>query len=107
MKKILIPLALLSGLAHAEFNDGNKLLSDLRESGYVVPSVALGYIMGVADVVRGTQWCPPENVTAGQIRDMVRNYLEAYPNIRHYTGDAIVIRVLSVNWPCAKKGSTL
>jgi len=105
MKKLLILLA-FCGSAHAEFRDGNKLLSDLQGDIYDRMH-ALGYIVGVADMGRGFVNCMPENATAGQINDMVKNYLINTPADRHLTGDVIVNKVLKAVWPCAKRGTSL
>jgi Rap1a immunity proteins len=105
MKKLLILLA-FCGSAHAEFRDGNKLLSDLQGDIYDRMH-ALGYIVGVADMGRGFVNCMPENATAGQISDMVKNYLINTPAERHLTGDVIVNKVLKAVWPCAKRGTSL
>lgn len=104
MKKLLtVFVCACAGLAHAEFKDGNKLLSEMKGSQYQQMS-ALGYVVGVADALEGVTVCAPDSVTAGQIHDMVKQFLENNPGLRHYSGDAIVNRVLSKAWPC-KKGN--
>ena len=102
MKKLLLIGLLTCSAAHAEFFDGNKLLARLKGDSldYVQ---ALGYITGVADAMRGISHCPPDNVTAGQLADMVKNHLEASPAARHYTGDQHVVYVLKRAWPCAER----
>ena len=106
MKKALL-LLIFSGLAHAEFKDGNRLLRDLKEDDYFSKGYAMGYIIGVADMGMGIIHCPPANVTAGQLKDMVQNYLENTPAERHQSGDLIINRILKTMWPCAKKGTAL
>ena len=107
MKRTIVALALSClGVAHAEFRDGNKLLADLQGDIYD-RMYAMGYIVGVADTGRAIVHCMPANATAGQINDMVKNYLENTPSERHQTGDMIVSRVLKAVWPCAKRGSSL
>lgn len=106
MKKLFILLA-ICGSAHAEFRDGNKLLSDMESSDPINRMNALGYVVGVADMGRGYVNCMPENATAGQVYDMVKNYLQNTPAERHLTGDIIVNRVLKAVWPCAKRGTSL
>ena len=106
MKRALILALLLSGTAHAEFADGNKLLSDM--TGETMDRMhALGYITGVFDAGRSIVHCPPNNITAGQINDMVKNYLTNVPADRHLTGDTIVFKVLKATWPCAKRGNSM
>jgi hypothetical protein len=106
MKRAIILVALLSGAAHAEFKDGNKLHSDLNGDVYDRMH-AMGYIVGVFDMGRNVIHCGPANVTAGQINDMVKNYLENVPADRHLTGDTIINKVLKAVWPCARKGNSL
>lgn len=108
MKAIITALALVAtAAAHAEFYDGNELMEGINSTSNVKYGGALGYIMGVTDTLRGVSTCPPPNTTAGQLRDMVKMYLEQYPANRTFTGDAIVHRVVSTAWPCQKKGSSL
>ncbi len=105
MKIAIVCLALAAGPAHAFFKDGNKLLSELNNNSgtNVLPAIGMGYITGVTDALLGITHCPPDNVTAGQVRDMVRNYLENNPAIRHLPANQIVVSVLRGVWPCADK----
>ena len=105
MKAIIATLALACCSAHAEFRDGNRLLAELNSGSPVQEALAVGYIMGVADVGYGTNHCAPGSVTAGQMRDMVKNWLTEHPQYRHFMGDAIVGGVLKNTWPCPKKGT--
>lgn len=107
MKKLLIVAALLAGSAHAEFYSGNDLLAKLQSSEPVERMIGAGYITGVFDAASGASQCPPENVTIGQVRDMVKSHLEATPTLRHYPADVQVRFVLTRAWPCAKKGTAL
>jgi len=102
VRRALICLALVAGAAHAEFLDGNKLLSDMKGS-HGFQMSALGYVMGVADSIQSVTACVPPSVTSGQVLDMVRNYLEANPAIRHFTADVIVTDVLKRTFPCATR----
>ena len=106
MRRALILALLLAGSAHAEFKDGNKLHSDLNGDIYDKMH-AMGYIVGVYDMGRGVLHCGPSNVTAGQINDMIKNYLENTPVDRSLTGDTVVNKVLKAVWPCQKRGSSL
>jgi hypothetical protein len=102
MRAALLTVALLCGLARAEFIDGNKLLADMNGShGHQMS--ALGYVMGVADTLQGAVTCMPPSVTSGQVMDMVRNYLNNVPRERHMSGDWIVAKVLKDAWPCAAR----
>ena len=103
MKRLILALALVAGTAQAgSFWDGNKLYSKLR--GETMEQMqALGYIMGAADAFDTATVCAPLNVTAGQINDMIKNYLENYPAVRHLAADSLISLVLGRMWPCEKK----
>lgn len=110
MKTFLLSICLLiaHSVSYAEFKDGNKLLSDLKEtSPYYNQGVGLGYITGVADSLVGIMFCPPPNVTAGQLVDMVKNYLENVPAERHMSADILVTKIMKTMWPCKKSGGSL
>lgn len=104
MKKSIIIAALMCGTAHAEFKDGNKLYSQMN--GTVNETLnAIGYVTGVSDALFGSTHCAPSTVTAGQIYDMTKQYLESSPSTRHNSADVIVGYVLVKQWPCPKRGS--
>ena len=103
MKKLFAAVLFIPMLAQAEFRTGNQLFSEIQSTGVVEQMISLGYIMGIADALRGINHCPPATVTAGQLRDMVKNYLDANPQFRHYTADTIVMAVLKQAWPCENK----
>jgi hypothetical protein len=101
MKKILISLLFVPAIANAEFMSGNNLLSDLNGS-TVQRSIALGYIMGVADTMTTITICPPDNITAGQVKDIIKQHLEANPARRHFTADSLIRNKLEEVWPCSR-----
>lgn len=106
--KSLVALALACSMsAHAEFKDGNKLYSELNSSNEIEWGISLGYIMGMADAYQGILFCPAANVTAGQIRDMTKQYLSASPAIRDKAANELLIGLFSTVWPCKKKGTAL
>jgi hypothetical protein len=106
MKKTIVSLLFIPGIACAEFLDGNGLLSRMNDSESIPKMVALGYVQGVADVYARVKVCAPQNVTAGQARDVVKQYLELNPERRHYSADSLVVNALSQVWPCANRGGT-
>lgn len=103
MRALVFTALLACTSAHAEFWSGNDLLGKLQNPPGYETAQALGYIMGVFDATRGEEHCPPDNITAGQVRDMVRQHLESTPATRHYVADIQVRYVLGKAWPCAKK----
>lgn len=102
MKRLLILAALCAGTAHAEFKSGNTLLMQIKgdTTDYIH---AIGYVTGVYDTLQGVTHCPPANITAGQVTDMVKNYLEANPETRHNSADRLIGIVLRSAWPCANR----
>ena len=106
MKKLLLAAALVCTGAHAEFKDGNRLLSEMNGS-HTNQMNALGYVVGVADAIMWVTFCPPATISAGQVHDMTKQYLEQYPADRHNSADRIINHVLKSAWPCAKKGQAL
>jgi hypothetical protein len=104
--KVLSVALVLCGSAHAEFWSGNDLLTRIQSNEYADRSLALGYVMGVFDSSRGTLHCNNiEGVTAGQVRDIAKNYLINNPQYRHMSADLIVGVSLGQVWPCAQKKS--
>lgn len=100
MKKLIVVGMLVAMPAYAEFKDGNKLLSEMNDANIVDDMASLGYVMGVTDAGQGVLHCAPPNVRAGQLRDMVKQYLTDNPSIRHLAGDSIVTHVMKSTWPC-------
>ena len=76
MKKVMIAATLLLALtAHAEFKDGNKLLSQMQKE-YAGNDWfnAIGYVTGVVDAHNGNLFCAPATSTAAQLFDMTKQY---------------------------------
>jgi hypothetical protein len=104
MRRLLLAVALVacSATVRAEFLDGNQLLERMNGSN-MDRMLALGYVMAASDAVRGSKLCDvPPTVTAGQTHDMVKAYLERFPQVRHFTADVLVSRALEIMWPCSK-----
>lgn len=102
MRGLLICLAMI-GSAQAQILDGNKLHGYLQSENHIERLYGTGYVVGVADAVRGTLFCPPANMTVGQLSDIVKNFLANTPAIRHIQGDVIVGHVLKSLWPCQEQ----
>jgi hypothetical protein len=102
MKKfILASIAALSLNAHATyFIDGNKLLNEMdNNSGRMY---SLGYVVGVVDSLNQVVFCLPPTVTAGQIKDMIHNYLRNTPAERHLPASVIIANAFIGGFPCSK-----
>jgi len=103
MKKLIATLLFAPCMASAEFLSGNDLLSRMNSEEVMQRMFALGYVAGVSDAQQHVFSCPPSGVTNGQVRDVVRSYLEANPSIRHKTADLLVTDALKQVWPCANR----
>jgi hypothetical protein len=106
MKKLIAMLLFVPAMAHAEFFTGNDLLSKLQGDVYDRLQ-SLGYIQGVYDVYVHVTICPPNGgreITAGQLRDMIRNYLTNSPATRHKTAESLINEALKGVWPCSSRG---
>jgi hypothetical protein len=101
MKNIIACLLIAPSIASAHFTSGNDLLNDMKGSN-INKAVALGYVLGVTDALNKVVICPPLNVTAGQVQDIIRKHLEDNPSIRHYSADSIIGNKLVTIWPCHK-----
>ena len=108
MRKLIVALLFVPAMAHAEFWTGNKLYEKLNSTEVIERTQSLGYIMGVYDVGVHALFCPGNEtqITAGQIRDMVFNWLANSPHRRHESAEKLVIDVFKQIWPCRNRGGT-
>lgn len=109
MKKLLILIYILASapLARAEFfsgNDLNKWSSEMSTS-TVSWGMLYGYVAGAYDTTSGVLHCAPRTVTLGQAVDVVRQYIDANPSMRHMSGDLLINGALRSAWPCPKKNN--
>ena len=103
MRKLLLAGALLCSSAHAQFFTGNDLLTRLNSDSAIDRTLGTGFIMGVYDATHSAIHCPPENVTVGQVKDMVLKNLQKGAEARHFAAEAFVTYTLNSAWPCPKK----
>jgi hypothetical protein len=107
-KNILLYLCSLiatSAISGSTFYTGNELYGKGESSNQNDKTFALGYIAGVSDVLVGDDMlktCVPENVTVGQMRDIVIKYLKDNPEKRHFTAHSNVGVALFKAFPCRK-----
>lgn len=99
----VVATAANSDAAQAGFWDGNRLFYFCNRAAGVEACTA--YIMGVADAmaigpVVSHRACFPNGVTAGQVKDVVLNYLRAQPQRRHNVGVQLVAEALAEAFPC-------
>lgn len=100
MKRVTtaILMAAATAVAHAEFKTVNDLFNELTDNSR--RSFAIGYVVGVHDATEQALHCSPIGITAGQISDLVLQWMRANPAERHRPGDVIVSHVLQQTWPC-------
>lgn len=105
MKHIITTIVLFaSTTASADFYTGNELLDRMQDPARA--GIAMGYVAGVSDMGSGEYHCAPGDVTLGQIRDMVKQYLINNPRNRHMSAAVLVSIPLIDTWPCpTKKGN--
>lgn len=100
MKKLLLIMLFIPVIAHAEFVTGNDLLEDLQSTETIKRVFVMGYIAGVADANHSVNYCPPQGISLGQLRDMTEQYLIANASIRNLSGDMLIGDMLKRRWPC-------
>ncbi|MDI9314113.1 MAG: Rap1a/Tai family immunity protein [Hydrotalea sp.] len=95
----------MPSFAMASFYTGNDLWQFINadKSDFVDLSVGQGYIAGVVDESDHKYFCVPDGVNAGQIRDMIKKYLENNPAIRHLPANQLITIGLKKVWPCHKR----
>ena len=107
MKKLLIAILMIPALARAEFLTGNELYTRLTAQAVMDKMYALGYVVGVYDVNVHVTFCPrtEQGITAGQVQDIVINYLATNAGKRHLNAEILVRDALKQIWPCANRNS--
>jgi hypothetical protein len=109
----LVLLSLVSASAHAQrvsTTTGNDLLESC-ESNDFKQAFCLGYITGVTDLdgADGSAFperrrsCVAENVSNGQVRDVVVKYLKDHPEERHIQASILIVKAMAQAFPCKAK----
>jgi hypothetical protein len=91
--------------AAADFRSGNELLEDCNEKNVLF---CLGYIAAISDGLNGNgingyEACIPKTVTAGQLVDIVVQYLRLNPAERHFAAAVLVADAISTAFPCRRQ----
>ena len=109
MRKLLAILLFLPLTAKADFWTGNDLYNKLSSSEVIERVNAIGYVVGIYDAGVNSVFCPKteQGITAGQIRDMVHNWLSYNPQRRHEPAERLVFQIYKQNWPCPVRGSRI
>jgi len=104
-KNMIVGAALVTAsfTTQAEFFTGNKLYAYMLSDNSAERSMAIGFVTGMHDAIEGDVHCSGAEVTTGQIRDVVKKYLEKNPSIRDMGSSLLVSMALAEAFPCAKK----
>ena len=96
---------LFSSPAWADFLTGNTLYDLCSSEISQKKGICAGYVTAIADVLAssplyGEEACIPTEATAGQVLDVVEQWLSQYPEQRHYTAHILAVLALSDAFPC-------
>ena len=87
-----------------EHVNGMRCLAFLK--GFIVGTSAasLHFAVGTsaAETGRPLPFCLPENVTLGQLRDVIVNDLRRLPHIRHQSAQPLLMVILENAFPCRR-----
>ena len=87
------------------FLSGNTLYGYINGSNPYDQNDALGFISGIADAettLDKQRFCMPDQVSRGQAKDIVTNYLSAHPELRHYSAAYLAVTSFIAAFPCRK-----
>lgn len=62
-----------------------------------------GYVVGVADSENGKAWCPPGNVSAERIQQVVSKYMRDNPATVNQDAVSVVTTALGASFPCTAR----
>jgi Rap1a immunity proteins len=95
--------------AWAAFKTGNDLYNDCGNERSAAWVGCYGYIQAIADVfqaenkISGYIACLPPTVQAGQLIDIIVNYLRVNAARRHFDAAGLVAHALSDAFPCSRR----
>ena len=100
----VLAMASLCRAAYAEpvtFESGNDIHSACADA----TLFAMGYVIGASDrdqlaSYAGSSVCLPIGVEVRQLTDVMCNFLQAHPEMRHLNASTLAIMALSAAWPC-------
>lgn len=104
LKRYLPALALavlLASPARAEWMSGEQLQEACSAKAPVDRAMCLSYVIGVLDGLRSAERPVkvPEDVSAGQVRDVVAQYLGSHDEAKTFQGREVVKAAIVDAWP--------
>jgi len=79
-----------------------SVLAGEKPDNYFSEGAVTGYIAGISDAFDGIIWEFPSGMNYEQIKDIVKNHLEAHPETRHKHIRLLIIRALKEKLPKAE-----
>lgn len=94
----------LSGNGLAEYMRAYKQwAAGDRQANQGSVGIFVGYVMGVSDSYTALKsHCIPPNAPRGQLATTVIKFMEANPEVWHYSADSIVFAALVAAYPCPR-----
>lgn len=89
------------------FLDGNEFYEKCNEDelfciAYVIGNIdAVKLFQDLGSITHGRSFCIPGGVSAVQVTDVVRKFLEDTPQHRHLDASLLIARSLRVAFPCS------
>jgi hypothetical protein len=103
MKKLIFCLALLIVLpVNANYLSGNELKARCVSDNYVNSGMCMGYITGVVDSYNNFVFCIPTGVTIGQMKDILKKYMDENPAKLHESAVDIVASAMKKDFSCKR-----
>jgi hypothetical protein len=100
---VCLLLIMFARYADADFMTGNELKGSFDNKEHEPhETIAVGYIMGVNDMLRDVTACTPNDVTVRQLVDIIRKYLAEHPEQLHKGASKLIVEALSSTFPCRK-----
>lgn len=98
---VLATVALLPSPARAEWMSGAQLNEACSAKAPVDRAMCLSYVIGVLDGFRSMERPPkvPDDVSAGQVRDVVATYLASHDEAQTLQGRMVVKAAIADAWP--------
>lgn len=115
MKRLLFAAAIIfahsssfaqmyNGQDLAKFASAYERSKEKRASGgdWSDSSLFLGYVAGINDTTLYRTYCPPSNVTLGQLSSIAAAFLKNHPEKWAYAGSEVVKQSFEQAFPCPK-----
>lgn len=82
-------------------------LNDMFFGGEYERGAATGFVAAIAATADGTVACIPNNVTIGDIKEVVAITLQEIPQHFHRSADVVTAVILRSAWPCFNRAGSI